>query len=383
MRLVYFSNSRIPTEKGYGIQIMKMCRSFAEILPAVDLIIPTKKNEPFRNINPFDYYQANRNFKIKKIECYDPAWIAKRLPQGFYIKIQALFFMISLFFYLLLKKNKAAYVFYTRDEYLLPLLQLFSKRVVWEAHTLPRTVKYYLQYWRKCFRLIAITQGLKNELMSFGLPSERILVAPDGVDLSEFNNVQSSKKELREQLGLPMNKNIIMYTGHLYDWKGVQGLADAAKFLTDQELVVFIGGSEEKFDLCSFREKNQDNKRILILGYKPYGQIPFYLKSADVLILPNSSQDKKSFFWTSPLKLFLYLASQVPIVASDLPSIREILNETNAVLVEPDNPGAMALGIKTILAHADLAAKLAAQGYEDVQSHTWQKRARGIIEFLK
>ncbi len=383
MKIIYFSNSRIPTEKGYGIQIIKMCHAFAAANGAVELVLPTKNNQAFKHIDTFDYYQVQRNFDIKKIKCLDPSWVAQRMRPGLYIKIQAFFWLVSLFFYLLFKKNKREYICYTRDEYSLPLLQLFFNHVVWEAHTLPRATGRYLKYWAKCFRIITITQGLKDELITLGLPQEKILVAPDAVDLAEFNKIKSSKEELRRELGLPVDKNIIIYTGHLYDWKGTQGLADAANFLSDKEIVVFIGGSDEKFDLGNFRSKNQNNKKILILGFKPYQQIPLYLKAADVLVLPNSASDQKSKTWTSPLKLFMYMASGVPIVAAQLPSLSEILNSENSFFYSPDNSGALAVAIKKVLADQALAVKISARAYRDVQVHTWLKRAQKIFSFIK
>jgi glycosyltransferase involved in cell wall biosynthesis len=81
--------------------------------------------------------------------------------------------------------------------------------------------------------------------------------------------------------------------------------------------------------------------------------------------------------------MFEYMASQRPIVASDLPSIREILNENNAVLIQPDNPKALAKGIESILKNPDFSAKISAQAYKDVQDYSWQKRTEKILEFIK
>lgn len=382
MKILYFSNSRIPTEKGYGIQIMKMCQSFGAIMDSVVLVTPTKKNKAFIGVDAFDYYRVKRNFFFQKLWCLDPSWIAEKMRQGIYIKIQATFWLVSLFFYLIFKKNKSSCICYTRDEYSLPLLQLFFRRVVWEAHTLPRNTKRYFQYWQRCSRLVVITQGLKDELTALGLANDNILVAPDAVDLSEFEEIKSTKRELRQKLGLPVDKNIIMYTGHLYDWKGTQCLADAAQFLADQDHIVFVGGSDEKFDLGSFRSQNKTNQRVLILGYRPYDQIPAYLKSADVLVLPNSAHHQKSKTWTSPLKLFMYMASGTPIVAANLPSLNEILNPENAIFYQPDDPADMANVIKKLLTNQSLAIKISAKAYSDVQNHTWSKRAQKIIDFI-
>ncbi len=119
-----------------------------------------------------------------------------------------------------------------------------------------------------------------------------------------------------------------------------------------------------------------------MVGAKPHDEIPLWLRAADVLILPNTANEDISKYYTSPMKLFEYMASGTPIVASALPSIREILNENNAVLVESDNPEKLAEGIKKVLADAELAKKISKQAFADVQNRTWGKRAEEILEFV-
>ena len=72
------------------------------------------------------------------------------------------------------------------------------------------------------------------------------------------------------------------------------------------------------------------------------------------------------------------MAAKRPIVASDLPSIREVLNEGNAILVEPDNPKALAQCIKKALTSDDVSQK----AFEDVQEYTWDKRVKKILKFI-
>jgi len=84
----------------------------------------------------------------------------------------------------------------------------------------------------------------------------------------------------------------------------------------------------------------------------------------------------------SPLKIFEYMASQRPIAASDLPSLREVLNEENSVLIEPDNPRSLAEGVKNILQNVKFADKISKQAYSDVQKYTWEKRAERILGFV-
>ena len=120
-----------------------------------------------------------------------------------------------------------------------------------------------------------------------------------------------------------------------------------------------------------------------MIGHRPHIEIPYWLKAADVLILPNSAKEKISQFYTSPMKMFEYMASQKPIIASELPSIKEVLNENNAILVESDNFKALARGIEKALKDNELSDKISQRAYSDVQDYTWQKRAENILNFFK
>ena len=111
--------------------------------------------------------------------------------------------------------------------------------------------------------------------------------------------------------------------------------------------------------------------------------MPLYQAAADVLVLPNTAQAAISREHTSPLKLFEYMAAGRPIVASDLPSLREVLRHgDNAWLMQPDDPAALAQGIQHLLAEPALAARLAAQAQEEVQAYTWEQRAANILRFV-
>ncbi len=77
------------------------------------------------------------------------------------------------------------------------------------------------------------------------------------------------------------------------------------------------------------------------------------------------------------------MASNIPIIASNLPALREVLNEHNSILVEPDNPESLANGIKKVLENKDLAKEISKQALIDVKNYTWNKRVKNILEFIK
>ncbi len=407
MRLLYIANIRLPTEKAHGIQIMEMCSAFGRNNIEVVLIVPTRRNQELENVDPFEYYGVDKNFEIHYISTPDPTWLMK-LPGGVYIKIQSLLFFRSLRRFLLNKipnhkfqiPNKLQFpisnfqfqsgvLIYTRDEYLLPFFLRYSANVVWEAHMLPSQCSRYVRYWNRCRTVVTISKGLMEELVKIGVSKEKILVAPDGIDFKNYES-RITSHEARIQLNLPIDKKIIMYTGQLFDWKGATVLLDVArefqipnsKFKTNNDvLFIFVGGAKD--DVERFKNKAKGLDSVLVLGQQPHSSIPLYQRAADVLVLPNKKGSAISERWTSPMKLFEYMASGVPIVASDLPSVREVLNESNALLVEPNNPEVLAQGIYNVLNNSDLAKRISTMAFEGVQRFTWDQRAERVLEHIK
>jgi len=377
MKIIYIANIRIPTEKAHGWQICKMCEEFGSQGVEVELWVPDRENDIKTDV--FSFYSLKRNFKIKKIKCFDFYKYYKYLGKlSFYLHT------VWFLFKLLWQKADKQVIIYTRDYSEISwLFSLKGHRTVFEAHNWPQSKGWLLKFLiKRNDKIITISQSLKKLFLQSGWPENKILVAPDGVDLEKFD-INLEKNQAREKLNLLADKKIILYIGSLYKWKGVYDLAKAAVFLEDNCLVVFAGGIEP--ETSSFISKNKemvDRKKIMLFGHQLHNLIPIWLKAADVLVLPNKSQEKISSHYTSPLKMFEYMASKRPIVASNLPSIREVLNENNAVLAEPDNAQSLADGIKKILQNKDLADRISKQAFEDVQNYTWKIRTENIVNFI-
>ena len=132
---------------------------------------------------------------------------------------------------------------------------------------------------------------------------------------------------------------------------------------------MIVGGLAGEPDLARVRAlaERVAPGRVTFIGQVDPPRVPALLRSADVLVLPNTP-GRASSAYTSPLKLFEYMASGRPIVASDLPALREVLRpDDNAVLVEAGDPEALASGLARVLGDPALAARLAAQAREDVR----------------
>ncbi len=366
-KIIYIANVRLPTEKAHGIQIMKTCESLAKKWIDVLLVVPIRRTHVAGD--PFDYYGVAKNFRIIRLPSWDAVWLGRL---GFLI--QTFTFIIFCAF----RFSGTHGPFYTRDESIAWYLSVFGKECAWEAHR--GGVNFFTRALiRLGVKIVVISDGLKKLYISLGTRPENILVARDGVHVEDFS-LTISKAEARVKTGLPSEAKIVLYTGHLYEWKGADTLASAASKLPSGARAVFVGGTDD--ELSSFRKKYGNLPQVMVLGRKPHADIPYYLKSADVLVLPNSAKEDISRLYTSPLKLFEYMASGVPIVASDLPSIKEVLNKGNAALVKPDNPDALAAGIIDCLNNPKRAGVLAKQAEIEVMKHSWAKRAGMIINFL-
>ena len=388
MKMLYIANVRLPTEKAYGIQIMKMCEASSLAGTEVTLVIPTRANPEFNGVNPFDYYGVKKSFALQRIKMLDPWWLI-RLPQGIYIKVQGFLFIFKLYIRFFIHNKYSKYdVAYTRDEYLLPLLHKFFPRVAWEAHTLPSHPQRYIRAWRKCQHIVAITKGLKDALVKQGMDPDLIMVAPDGVDVARFQ-ISDFRFQIRQELGLPQDKKIVLYSGHLYEWKGAHVLLEAARefqisnFKFQSVLFVFVGGTVHDAERFKERALKLQLTNVLIVGHRLPTEIPRWLRTADVLVIPNSALSSRSAMYTSPMKLFEYMASGVPIVASDVAALREILNGHNAIFFNPDNPRDCAEKIQFILKNEQAGSQRAAQARTDVAQYTWQLRAQKILNQLK
>lgn len=372
-KLIYIANLRLPTEKAYGIQIAKMCEAFAGFGFDVELVAPYRISKIKGDF--FDYYSIKKSFKFTKLFSPDIYLLGKLNLIALGVKnfISALILM----FYVLGQKSD---IIYSRDEFSLFLLSFFRKNLIYEAHRFSNSRGlFYRRFKNRNLKVVVITKRLKDDFIKIGFSPENILVAPDGVDLEEFD-VGISKEEAQTRVDLPLDRKIVMYTGHLFEWKGAGVLLETARQCPGL-LFVFVGGTDH--DVKQFKEKARGIDNVLILGHKPHKDVPVYLKAADVLVLPNSAKEEISRAHTSPLKLFEYMASKRPIVASSLPSIREVLNESNSILVKPDITEALAGGILRLLDNPDMTNQLAERAFQDVQEYSWQNRAKKILNFVK
>jgi glycosyltransferase involved in cell wall biosynthesis len=223
--------------------------------------------------------------------------------------------------------------------------------------------------------IIAVTKYYADEIPAlWGITSAKVLYTPDAVDVDDFLHPEPAA-DARKRLGLPLDKKIALYAGRIDSWKGVDTLLDASELLPANVQIAIIGGTEEQIAQLQPRYP-----RVRFLGYRPYNELPDNQSAADVLVLTGDPSSAVAQFYTSPLKLFTYMASGIPIIATDLPSFRDVLSEREAYFFE-SNAAALAEALMFVVAHPEDAAGRAAAARQKVQEFSWDKRARAISAF--
>lgn len=374
MRIVYVANVRLPTERAHGIQIMEMCRAFAREGHEVRLVVPKRRNRI--KASPWEHYGMKPDFEILEVPMLDFIPF-DRLLGRFALWLNALWFSLSA------KSAVRAFapdLVYSRDPWFHGLDP--RARYVFEAHDFPSGVtSLHRRAWASSARVVTVTEGLRRAFIEAGVSETKLSVAHDGVDAATFD-VKETKARARAALGLPAEGFIAAYTGHLYPYKGADDLLEACAHLRPATRVIFVGGRPDDLARLRARADEVGASNAVFVGPVPHVRVPLYLRAADVAVLPTRAADRHAAEFLSPLKLFEYLAAGKAIVATDTPSVREVLTDRSAVLVPPSDPAALAQALNDL---ADVPTKreaLEREAARVAEKHSWARRARRVIEDL-
>lgn len=380
-KIWYVTAHKIPTTWAHGVQIMKMCEAFASA--GFDITLFAQSSKEIVQ-DPFLFYDITHPFPMVYIGA--PAskkerWNTLRLHWF----LNFLLFGLRLKNMLRKRKDRPDFL-YAREYLLLPFLLALRIPIFFEAHSPPGKIGGF--FLRRSMRAIAgigaLTKRVRDDLTRYGVPKEKIILLPDGFSPDDFSSIQKSQRELRDELQLPQDKKIILYVGQLFSWKGVFTLIEASQFLGEKipfEIVI-VGGYEPHCSRLRDFARQKNVHHVTVVPQQEHARAIAFMKAADILALPNSAKHPHSAFYSSPMKLFEYMASGKPIVASDVPSSREILDETDTVFFMPDDPQLLASAIVSLITDSARADAISRNGLEKVKEYAWNKRAEKAARFL-
>lgn len=338
-----------------------------------------------------NFFSKKLVFKVKKIPI--------KLITGniLFEKISRAFYSFFILFHLKFNYYDAIY---TRDFSFLFFYSYVQKffrlkaPIFYEPHTIyhkssPNKVSFEQE--KKALSCVnyyfPISHGIKEDLIRyFELSEDKITVLPDGVDFKLFKSIHSSKKYAHKKYAIPLDKKIIVYSGSFFDWKGVDTIVLSAKFIKSKDVVILIfGGRGESFDEINRlvkEEKLEDS--IVIDSSLPYEELIKILKSSDIAVIPNKNTTSIGSKYTSPLKIFEYMAAGLPIVSSDVPAMKEILdNEKNTLYFKAGDEKSLAKSIDRLMFDDKLRSAIKTNNLIKVNDYSWNNRAMKTHEVVR
>jgi glycosyltransferase involved in cell wall biosynthesis len=237
--------------------------------------------------------------------------------------------------------------------------------------------------------IVVVSNPLKQELMEFGVPAERILVNPNAVDPDWFHPNCGGAK-VRQDLGIRSEDIVVCFVGTFSYWHGVAVLEQAIRSLLDgvqhanlSLKFLLVGDGPLASQLRKALEPYAHDSLVTFTGAIPHRSVRTYLDAADILVSPHVPMPGGRPFFGSPTKLFEYMAMGKAIAASALDQIADVLEHgRTALLVRPGEPSELAETILRLAADAQLRIELGRNARETALAHhTWRQNASRVLAY--
>lgn len=361
MKILYLSDAIIPSQAANSVHVVKMCEAFGSL--GHEVILVGIKGSSDHDVH--SYYGVSPNFRV--------------LCNGFPRLYGFLFWhaVYSLYWFL---KFKPDFVF-GRSFFSVWLVSGFSRNISFESHDPFHSLPFHFKiaYKRivnaKSFkRLVVISEALKKiVLQEINLDQNKVLALHDGATLHSNDTA----------IELPGRKDNLRvgYVGSINKGRGIELLISAAFRLPDVDFYI-VGGTKEdartKLTILDFP------LNMFFCGFVAPSDTQCYMRACDVLVAPYQPNTqirsgKNTSGYMSPLKIFEYMAVSKAILSSDLPVLREVLDEDCAVLVDPTDVDKWVEALER-LRSTELRDKLASQAFDKFEKHyTWKSRAQDIL----
>lgn len=227
--------------------------------------------------------------------------------------------------------------------------------------------------------LVAVSDVVRDYAVTKGADPTRCLVLSNAVDVVRFNaDVRATEIPAIEQ-GF-----VIGFAGGLKPWHGIEFLLDAFTQVHAEDPdchLLIVGDGPLRMWIEGYARGARVHDKVTVTGWRPYRDLPGLMKRMDVALAPYPDLDD---FYFSPLKLFEYMGIGLPIVASAIGQIREVIDDGNTgLLARPGDATNLAALIGRVRRDPALGRSLGLAAGEQAKRNTWEDNARRVVDLAR
>lgn len=395
-RVAIVTNGGLPSYNAHSINSIKHAEAFRELGYFVEVFTPLRIKEFFL-LKKIDFYK-HYGIKYVKVNFFTDYLFFLRDIFPFYIIqkfLNTFNFSFSNYFTIEKKisntiKSKKIDLCYARSYKILKFNVMNEINTIIEIHKHnPKTIynidelvffsksKYFLFF-------VTIHYKIKNELVKLGVDSAKIMVLEDAVSSNFYKKTIKNNLYQKKFLNIPANKFIITYCGSLKKGKGIKTIIEISNHLKNKKDIFFmiLGGTKKEID---FYSKFSQNHNLKFFGHISGNMVPNYLKLSDLLLLVYDRSEKNpvmDYETTSPIKLFEYLATGVPIFSSRLQTIQKVFKLDPHLIYFHSETKNIHLELLDMISKIDIHKQNSLERIRFSKKFTYKNRIRSMIEKL-
>jgi len=228
---------------------------------------------------------------------------------------------------------------------------------------------------------VTVAEPIRESMIENGMPPEKIIKLHNGFNQIFLERHPEAAKIWREKLLVNQRQHLIVYSGALRGFKGINLVIEVAKEMPQAQFA-FAGGNPSEVQHYQQLAQEKQTPNVTFVGHLPQNQLASLLQAADILVHPHRSGNAAAT--TSPMKLFDYLASGTPIVATEIPPLMEFKSSSAiAGWCEPDNPTKLAKSLQQVLATHPRKIEGYTDNFDFVRQFSWENRIRQTMSYIE
>lgn len=228
---------------------------------------------------------------------------------------------------------------------------------------------------------VTVADTVRDSIIQNGMPPEKVIKLHNGFNQIFLKRQPEAAQSWRHKLLKDERQHLVVYAGALSKFKGVDLLIDVAKQLPEIQFAI-AGGNESQVKYYQQLAREKQTENVTFLGHLPQNELASLLQAADILAHPHCAGKEATF--TSPLKLFDYMASGTPIVATEIPPLMEFKTaKAVAAWCEPDNPIQFAQCLQQVWQTHPRKIEGYADSMDFVQQFSCENRISKILSYVE